>query len=108
MLSFMCEKLRKTADEVERIKTNNSDWLWRDAITLDDAVRDLRDAADTIETLMSMHLDSLHTNRVNAALIRDMYTCTDRDCRCDGCPLCDDERCDFEGRMRELGIEVEE
>ena len=51
MLSSMCEKLRTTADEVERIKHNNADWLWRDGITLMDAVMELRDAADVINSL---------------------------------------------------------
>jgi predicted transcriptional regulator len=51
MLSFMTDRLRTTASEVKRIKDNNTDWLWRDAITLDDAVRELRDAADTIDYL---------------------------------------------------------
>ena len=51
MLSSMCDKLRTTADEVERIKHNNADWLWRDGVTLMDAVRELRDAADVINSL---------------------------------------------------------
>ena len=51
MLTAQAEGLRETADEVERIKHNNADWLWRDAITLDDAVKEMRDAADTIENL---------------------------------------------------------
>jgi hypothetical protein len=51
MLTAQCDGLRETADEVERIKHNNADWLWRDGITLMDAVRELRDAADTIEGL---------------------------------------------------------
>ena len=51
MLTAQCDRLRETADEVERIKHNNADWLWRDGITLTDAARELRDAADTIENL---------------------------------------------------------
>ena len=51
MLTAQCDMLRETADEVERIKHNNADWLWRDGITLTDAARELRDAADTIEGL---------------------------------------------------------
>ena len=51
MLSSMCERLRATSDKVERIKNNNADWLWRDGVTLIDAVRELRDAADTIDHL---------------------------------------------------------
>ena len=51
MLTAQCDRLRETADEVERIKHNNADWLWRDGITLTDAARELRDAADTIEGL---------------------------------------------------------
>ena len=57
MLSSMCDKLRTTADEVERIKHNNADWLWRDGVTLMDAVRELRDAADTIDNLRGMCQD---------------------------------------------------
>lgn len=51
MLTAQCDMLRETADEVERIKHNNADWLWRDGITLMDAARELREAADTIEKL---------------------------------------------------------
>lgn len=51
MLTAQCDRLRETADEVERIKHNNADWIWRDGITLTDAARELRDAADTIEGL---------------------------------------------------------
>ena len=51
MLSSMTDRLRETADKVERIKDNNADWLWRDGVTLMDAVMELRDAADTINYL---------------------------------------------------------
>jgi len=51
MLSSMCDKMRETADNVERIKNNNADWLWRDGVTLMDAVKELRDAADVIDNL---------------------------------------------------------
>ena len=51
MLTKQTKRLRETADEVKRIKDNNVDWLWRDAITLDDAVKEMREAADTIENL---------------------------------------------------------
>jgi hypothetical protein len=44
----MSDKLRETADEIQRIKNNNADWLWRDAATLADAAGQLRDAADLI------------------------------------------------------------
>ena len=45
------KRLRKTAYEVERIKHNNADWLWRDGVTLMDAAKEMRDAADTIDEL---------------------------------------------------------
>lgn len=48
MISSQCDKLRRTADEIERIKNNNTDWLWRDAVTLTDAVEQMREAADLI------------------------------------------------------------
>jgi hypothetical protein len=48
MISGQCDKLRETADEIQRIKNNNADWLWRDAATLADAAGQLRDAADLI------------------------------------------------------------
>ena len=51
MLSVQCKTLRKVAYEVERIKHNNADWIWRDGITLMDAAREMRDAADTIAEL---------------------------------------------------------
>ena len=57
MLTAQCDRLRETADEVERIKHNNADWLWRDGITLMDAARELRDAADTIEGLRNRLTD---------------------------------------------------
>ena len=47
----MTEKMRKTADKVERFERRNSDWLWRDATTITRAVVELRDAADTIDYL---------------------------------------------------------
>ena len=73
MLSSMCDKLRETAHEVERIKNNNVDWLWRDAITLDDAVRELRDAADMIDELKT--------------LAQRLYYCGQRDSECDRCGM---------------------
>jgi hypothetical protein len=57
MLTAQCDRLRETADEVERIKHNNADWLWRDGITLMDAARELREAADTIEGLRNRLTD---------------------------------------------------
>ena len=43
--------LKSLADEVERIKHNNADWIWRDGVTLVDAVTAMREAADAIGTL---------------------------------------------------------
>jgi rubrerythrin len=60
MLTAQCDGLRETADEVERIKHNNADWLWRDGITLVDAARELRDAADTIENLRNRLTETCH------------------------------------------------
>ena len=60
MLTAQCDRLRETADEVERIKHNNADWLWRDGITLTDAARELRDAADTIESLRNRLTETCH------------------------------------------------
>jgi rubrerythrin len=60
MLTAQCDGLRETADEVERIKHNNADWLWRDGITLTDAARELRDAADTIENLRNRLTETCH------------------------------------------------
>lgn len=57
MLSSMTDRLRTTASEVKHVKDNNADWLWRDRITLMDAVRELRDAADTIDNLRGMCQD---------------------------------------------------
>lgn len=51
MLSSMTEKMRETADKVERFERRNSDWLWRDATTITRAAVELRDAADTIDYL---------------------------------------------------------
>ena len=51
MLSSMTEKMRETADKVERFERRNSDWLWRDATTITRAVVELRDAANTIDRL---------------------------------------------------------
>ena len=41
-------------------------------------------------------------------LVRDMYMCAERECMCHGCPLRDDERCDFEGRMAALGVDADD
>jgi rubrerythrin len=60
MLTAQAEGLRETADEVERIKHNNADWLWRDGITLIDAARELREAADTIEGLLNRLTETCH------------------------------------------------
>ena len=62
MLSSMTAKLRKTAYEVEHVKNNNADWLWRDSITLADAAMQLRDAADTIARLRNTCHDLQHEN----------------------------------------------
>ena len=62
------KRLRKTAYEVERIKNNNADWLFRDSITLAEAAQEMRDAADTIaklcllcqeKTCRNIHVDSV-------------------------------------------------
>lgn len=48
VIGDQCDRLRATADELERIRHNNTDWLWRDSITLTDAVEQMREAADLI------------------------------------------------------------
>ena len=64
MLTAQCDMLREIADEVERIKHNNADWLWRDGITLTDAARELREAADTIENLRNRLTDVVPCHNV--------------------------------------------
>ena len=73
MLTAQCDRLRETADEVERIKHNNADWLWRDGITLTDAARELREAADTIEGLRNMLTETCH----NAAPVYLDFLCSE-------------------------------
>ena len=51
MLTAQCDKLRKAAYEVERIKNDNIGILMGDSITLADAAMQLREAADTIADL---------------------------------------------------------
>ena len=60
MLTAQCKRLRTMADEVERIKHNNADWLWRDAVTLIKAVTAMRAAADTIDDLRLRLQESCH------------------------------------------------
>ena len=123
MLSSMCEKLRKTAREVERIKHNNADWLWRDGVTLIDAVRELRDAADTIDNLRGMCQDVQFENEglkvENEQLRKVIDLCSEyiSDDRCEGCVVkhaCyngDVDDCFMRVRlinmMHDLGIEVD-
>jgi len=112
MLSSMCEKLRKTAGEVERIKHNNADWLWRDGVTLIDAVRELRDAADTIDNLRGMCQDVQFENEKLRELVglmdgRDVLLPCWRGCDAD-CRFYDGT-CERIGTlMGELGFEVDE
>jgi hypothetical protein len=51
MLTEQCDKLRKSAYEVERIKNDNIGILMGDSITLADVAMQLREAADTIADL---------------------------------------------------------
>lgn len=70
MLSSMCDRLRQTADEVERIEGKNAVRLGLDAIALAYAVGELRDAADTIDGLRTRCQDAQAENeklRANAA-----------------------------------------
>jgi len=136
MISSQCDKLRETADEIQRIKNNNADWLWRDAITLSDAVEQIREAADLILELRddlqrandavrdAEHDESMAWDRVRKAeaeseklreLVRDYEHCSvHADC----------DRCEYDGttsthcplspcfpdinELRELGVEVDE
>ena len=65
MISGQCDKLRERADEIQRIKNNNADWLWCDAATLADAAGQMRDAADTI---LELRDDLQRANAENAKL----------------------------------------
>ena len=77
-----------------------------------------RDLMDLDETLMRNDDCVHHSDHITIfllandareieQLVRDMHTCIDRDCKCDGCPLDGDERCDFEMRMDALGVGVQ-
>lgn len=82
MLTGQVEGLRKTAYEVERIKDNNADWLWRDGITLADAARQLREAADTITDLRSRLTES---QTCHMELLPDEPTTSIQPMRCTAC-----------------------
>ena len=78
MLTAQCERLRKVAYEVERIKNNNADWLWRDSITLAEAAGEMRDAADTIAELRLLCQEKTCRN-VHADSVDDLavwFTCS--------------------------------
>lgn len=121
MISGQCDKLRETADEIQRIKNNNADWLWRDAITLADAAALMRDAADLILELRddlqqaneavrdAEHDESMAWDRVRKAeaeneKLRKLCSALYKfayDEYPDGTEL------NFANHMRELGIEVD-
>ena len=88
MLTSMCEKMRITADEVERIKNNNADWLWRDGITLMDAVMEMHDAADVIDGLRGMYQDVQFENERLRNAIQVMYDLL-LSGKVEPCDLCD-------------------
>lgn len=98
MISSQCDKLRRTADEIERVKSNNTDWLWRDAVTLTDAVEQMREAADLI---LELRNDLQQTNSENTKLrelVRDIWSAyhdgaTNREFRA------------LPDRLRELGVD---
>lgn len=77
MLTEQTKKLRKTADEVKRIKDNNVDWLWRDAITLEDAVKEMRDAANTIENLRNRMTETCHMTLCAVGSDYARYRCSE-------------------------------
>ena len=60
MLTEQCDKLRKAAYEVERIKNDASGMLMGDTITLADVAMQLREAADTIAALRNRLTETCH------------------------------------------------
>jgi len=129
MLSSMTEKMRETADKVERFGHRNRDWLWRDATTITRAVVELRDAADTIDYLrntcndlqlendkLRIERDEWHLEQVHAygnwedayryadelkSLVRDMWDVALH-------PQLLGDGSHLRERMSEMGVEVDE
>jgi hypothetical protein len=126
MLSSQCNKLRCLADDVQRIKENNADWLWRDAVTLVDAATEMRHAADTIKSLSDNLSDMVDCRERARELEREnaklqvfslAFANTISNIGCDPCPYegeCYVETepmrrgCQLYDELRSLGIEVEE
>jgi hypothetical protein len=105
MLSSMTEKMRETADKVERFGRRNSDWLWRDATTITRAVVELRDAADTIDDLRRKCQDTQAKNAKLCELVRDMWHELDAATQYDAGGVRGIVS-EFADSMRDLGIEV--
>jgi len=107
MLSSMTEKMRETADKVERFGHRNRDWLWRDATTITRAAVELRDAADTIDYLRNTCNDLQLENEKLKQLIRDYNRVP---CLCDHnglrCEYCDGDTCELYERGIALGALV--
>ena len=101
MLSSMTEKMRETADKVERFERRNSDWLWRDSTTITRAVVELRDAADTIDYLRNTCNDLQFENEKLKQLVRNMWDVALH-------PQLFGDGSHLRGRMESLGVEVDE
>ena len=102
MLSEQCDELRRLADGQASYR---------------DAREAMLRAADTIWELRNKCAVLRDENEKLRELVRHMWRCFLNECadgyaivsRCGECPYNnDDGRCDFECRMRELGIEVDE
>lgn len=124
MISLQCDKLRNLANDVQHIKENNADWLWRDAITLVDAATEMRHAAETIKSLRDNLSDMVdccvkawelegENAKLQALLLA--FANTISDIGCDPCPYegeCYVETepmrrgCQLYDELCELGIEV--
>jgi len=105
MLSSMTEKMRETADKVERFGHRNRDWLWRDATTITRAVVELRDAADVIDELRCTCNDIQRDNDGLRQLVHDIWHAARHSIDCEECDYydsCSGYPCMFHERMREL------
>ena len=121
MISGQVDRLRTAAQTYRRLGNHSAESMLLDAA---DTIWQLRDDLQRANAAVqdAEHDESMAWDRVRKAecdnaklreLVRHMHTCMehyemDGTISCDRCPLDNDTgNCDYERRMRELGIEVD-